>query len=156
MKLAIVGADESKFTERGMVAAKEQITLHLAQGAVTVLVSGHCPKGGVDIWAEEEAIRTMKFMSNLIFHPKTNNWTGYRARNIQIAEACDKIICITPRLLPIQSGNKERGLRYTSSLCHHCVYVENYVDHVQNGGCWTLRYASRELSKPYQLIVVEN
>ena len=96
------------------------------------LVSGHCPKGGVDIWAEE--IADVLGIKKEIYPAEVNQWNdkviidpksydehiitgafhviarmkklkGFRSRNIQIAEACDVLYCIVPRTLPQPSGN---------------------------------------------------
>jgi hypothetical protein len=64
-----------------------------------------------------------------------HTWTGYRARNVKIARASDRVVCVT-----LSSVGR----------CRYC----DTSGHVQNGGCWTLRYAREELRKPTELVVV--
>ncbi len=63
-----------------------------------VLVSGRCPKGGVDVWAEEvnANVDELRWKTE-IYPPKNNRWEpeGYKERNLQIAEACDILYCIS-------------------------------------------------------------
>ena len=95
-----------------------------ALGFDNVLVSGLCPKGGVDIWSEE--IADELGIKKEIYPAEVNQWNdkviidaksydehiitgafhviarskrlkGYRSRNIQIAEACDVLYCIVPK-----------------------------------------------------------
>lgn len=66
------------------------------------------------------------------FPPATRQWsTGYRPRNVQIALACDEVVCLAVRELPPGFS----GMRFR--LCYHC----GTADHVKSGGCWTTRYA---------------
>jgi hypothetical protein len=129
VKVAIVGSEEKYWKPEQIV----KVTLYIHDlldimssswiyGKVT-LVSGRCPKGGIDIWAEIVA-NDLK-LNKEIYPPKTNNWEGYKARNIQIAEACDKLFCIDP---------KSRGEK--------------------TGGKWTMRYAQK-LGKPTSLVEIE-
>jgi len=103
MKIAIVGADEKKWGSVGkvsksnflIIAAKQLIEKILKDNPGCTLVSGACPKGGVDIWAEEVADKLG--VPKEIYPPKVNKWEGgYKQRNIQIAESCDKLACIEP------------------------------------------------------------
>lgn len=116
------------------------------------LISGGCPKGGVDIWAE--IIAVIHRILKKIFHPKINQWndrcdyfencpckndkictanldnscgfkrTGYKSRNIQIAEECDVLYCIDPK-------NRK-----------------------WSGGRWTMNYA-KKLGKEVHLVLIE-
>jgi len=127
MKVAIVGAEESKWTEEQKQKAKESIArifvncVVFATGLMDqrfigkgdykyiTLVSGHCHRGGVDIWAEHLADELG--IPKEIYPAEVHQWNdlrpygelsdemgrddpartlkGYRSRNIQIAEACD-------------------------------------------------------------------
>jgi len=96
MKLAIVGSAEAAWggvrnainAIRAMTAIYTVIQIYKP----TLIISGECPKGGVDEWAEELARdQEIPFKG---FPPTTSNWAGYRARNIQIAEACDRLVAI--------------------------------------------------------------
>lgn len=131
MKIAIVGHEGAKFTEEAKARALVVIS-SLLEPADTILVSGHCHLGGIDIWAEEiaDALKRPK----LIFPPKRLQWSGgFRERNIQIATACDVIHNIVVDRLPVSY----KGMRFTS--CYHC----DTKDHVKSGGCWTALYAQR-------------
>lgn len=123
--VGIVGSEELKFTPQAATEAMNVIHLILCQPDVTGITSGHCPLDGVDIWAEE--IGKDLGLELFIFAPKTKNWDGFKARNIEIARKCTEIHCITPRVL--RNGSKE--------FCYHC----NTRDHVKSGGCWTVKYA---------------
>lgn len=159
MKIAIVGPEESKWEENLKPRAKwwiEQIlngekkfnkaTLPIVYNSVKILdhsgknvyypitlVSGHCPKGGVDIWAEEIAYKLE--ISKEIYPAKTNCWKDYRSRNIQIAKTCDILFCIVP-----------------SHLYNYCKHCEKH-NHPSNGGCWTMKYA-KTLGKETHLVII--
>jgi hypothetical protein len=65
-------------------------------------------------------------------------------RNKKIAEASDRVVCITVKDLP--PGFKEGGWeRY----CYHC----RTDQHIKSGGCWTTKYA-RSLGKLTRTIVI--
>jgi hypothetical protein len=141
-KLAIVGAEESKFTELGAERAIKLIQDLYQRYHPTIVVSGHCHLGGIDIWAMEQREIGMRMKE---FLPEKRSWTYYKKRNIQIAEYAERVICITVDKLP--RGYK--GMRFP--LCYHC----GTTDHVKSGGCWTTKYA-RKLGKPGQTIVIKN
>lgn len=99
-----------------------------------ILVSGGCPKGGVDIYAE--IVADTLGIKKEIYEPQVNQWVdwkseadsegvvilkGYKSRNIQIAEACDIFYCIDAK------------------------------DRAWSGGRWTMNYA-RKLGKEVHLI----
>lgn len=96
MKIAIVGADEKKWGSKFLaIAARQLIEKILKDNPGCVLVSGACPKGGVDIWAEQIADKLG--VPKEIYPPRVNKWEGgYKQRNIKIAESCDKLACIEP------------------------------------------------------------
>lgn len=134
MIAGIVGSEASKFTDVTMIKAIKIITEIMADPLVTFVSSGHCHLGGIDIWAEDIAKALGKYDSKYIFPPRNLGWqTGYKPRNIQIAEASDVVHCITLKELP-PSYN---GMRFPK--CYHC----NTNDHVKSGGCWTVRYAMK-------------
>src|SRR5678809_1063310 len=94
-RVAIVGAEEKKFTPKTKLAAERLIRRVLSVPDV-VLVSGHCHLGGIDIWSEDIAEELHAFDSQFIYPPKVLNWPrGYRPRNIKIAKACEEIHNIT-------------------------------------------------------------
>lgn len=131
MILGIVGPEASKWTEKGEQIARIWIRTLLTREDITGVTSGHCPKGGIDIWVEEELpdIQLIQDVEAFIYTPKANNWHyGYRPRNVQIANKANEMHVIVPRTW----GNR----------CHHCVQ-----DHEPNGGCWTALYAKNKLGK---------
>ena len=119
MKVAIVGAEESKWPKDKIPFAKEQIRQifwdnsymnpETPASGFYKIVSGHSPKGGIDIWVEEylKSIGEEKLLEP--YPPKGNHWAdhyskegileeeGYKSRNIQIAKACDILYCISPK-----------------------------------------------------------
>ncbi len=164
MKIAIVGPQLSKWKskeqiEKTKTIIEELLTSFLVTKQNPVLVSGHCPKGGVDIWAEEIAKKLGCCDPKFIFQAEVNKWEdqkvtessghtdiykGYKSRNIQIAEACDVLYCIVPKKIePLWFPQKE-------GFCKHC----EVFGHTSNGGCWTMKYA-KELGKEIHLIVIE-
>jgi len=106
-RIAIVGASGSHWKEGDKEKVKKTIRGLLKKG--DILVSGGCPFRGVDIWAEEVASEMR--IEQAIFLPKTNNWSGYKARNIRIARECDMLYDIEPK------------------------------GRVRSGGIWTMNYA---------------
>lgn len=145
MIIGIVGAEEAKFTTESKAKAIEIIRELLIRSNVTGFSSGACPKGGVDVWAEEivDALNSHRMVqiSKHIFSPKSNDWeTGFKPRNIDIATISDELHCITPKLLP--DGKP--------LFCYHCKTDE----HVRNGGCWTLKYAVKHFKTKVELHVV--
>ena len=99
IKIAIVGSEENKWSEEQKERAKEVIEKifrdYLDVGYDVVLISGGCPKGGVDVWAEEIADRMG--IKKRIFRPEKNGWYYYRKRNVKIARSCDVIYDIEPK-----------------------------------------------------------
>lgn len=130
-RVAIVGHEGAKFTEGSEAKARRIIRKLLTEPTkATLMVSGHCPLGGVDIWAEEEA--DYMGIPMLIHAPEQNNWpNGFRPRNIKIARTCTEIHVIVVAELPPTFG----GRRFP--FCYHC----NSDDHVKSGGCWTAHFA---------------
>lgn len=126
--IGIVGAEAYKFTAKGEAEARRIIRRILSRPQI-VLVSGRCPRGGVDIWAEERADEIGR--SKRIFEPENRRWEprGYKERNLLIAYYSRVVHCIAPDRIPGQP----------MGYCQHC----EMEGHVQNGGCWTLKRASQ-------------
>jgi len=137
MRIAIVGSEGKYWDYNSRTKAVRKIREifykhvpmdfnHMLFNELT-LVSGGCPKGGVDIFAE--CVADTLLMRKLIFEPDHNSWEGkkgkrgYKQRNIQIAEECDILYCIDP---------KERDW---------------------SGGRWTMNYAEK-LGKETHLILL--
>jgi hypothetical protein len=163
MKIAIVGPEEKKWTEVQKQRAKAQVydllLIEKLRNPNVVLVSGHCPKGGVDIWAEEIADKLG--IQKKIYSAPANQWNdkilfenefhkaiaiGYRSRNIQIAEACDVLYCIVPFV--------EGTYCYHHKPKQHGKVKLQGLNHPQNGGCWTMKH-TKKLGKETHLVVIE-
>lgn len=142
MRIAIVGHEAAKFDKESEREAKDYIRSILSPG--DVVVSGRCPLGGIDVWAEEIAAELG--LETDIYPPASNDWTfGFKPRNIKIAEHCDVIVCIVVDCLP--GGYK--GRRFP--MCYHCKTDQ----HVKSGGRWTALYAQRVCGVPATWVVIE-
>lgn len=140
--LGIVGAEEAKFTKQGAASAKAHILRVIRGYRATLVVSGGCHLGGIDIWATE--IASNLGIASLEYLPKAQSWQYYKARNIQIARKCNVLVNYVVSRLP----NEYTGMRFP--LCYHC----NSTMHVKSGGCWTMNYA-HSLGKRVHRILVE-
>lgn len=131
MNIGIVGSSEGRFNPDTMKKAMDIIHKIIDDTKTTKVVSGHCPNGGVDIWAENYAKHTNK--PTEIFTPEQNSWDGeygYKARNIDIAMHSDILHVITI---------KNTKFHNSSTYCYHC----NTDTHVRSGGCWTGKHAQK-------------
>lgn len=138
MRVGIVGHEQAKFTPATERAARALLSEALDILGPTTILSGHCPLGGVDIWAEE--IAAERGVPMIVHAPKTLTWSGpfgYKARNLAIARGSDLVICVALRELPRSFA----GPRFEA--CYHC--AGRNPPHVKGGGCWTAwRCKSRE------------
>ena len=145
MRIGIVGSGEEKFSPVAEKEAKKIIKELLSEKG-TILVSGHSPMGGIDVWAEQIATELRIPMDLKI--PKQMKWDapyGYKQRNLDIAKESEKLYIIVPDKYP--KGYK--GKRYEE--CYHC----RNTFHIKSGGCYTGRKAL-ELNKPVVWYVVAN
>ncbi len=131
MNIAIVGASVPDNEE----LIKSEIRKILNDEDNPILISGGAK--GVDTIASKMAEELG--VKSIIFLPQVMQWDppneiGYKARNIQIAEYCDKLYCFPARL---------RDRR-----CYHCD-----ADHQVSGGCWTMWYA-RKKGKETKIILL--
>lgn len=127
MKVGIVGHGADKFNA-GTKTQAITIIRELLSQPDAVLVSGHSPEGGVDIWAEDAAKELGVPME--IKAPKQQRWDapyGYRARNLDIARTADEVHVIVIAEYP----DGYSGMKFRE--CYHC----KSSDHVKSGGCWT-------------------
>lgn len=130
--IGIVGHEEAKFTFE-----TEKIARIIIRGLLSdprsIVVSGDCPLGGIDVWSEDEA--DLLGRGKKIFPPKNNRWEpdGFKARNIQIAEVSSEVNVIVVRELP----PSYRGRRFP--ICYHC----GSKTHIKSGACWTAKYAQK-------------
>ena len=150
MKLAIVGTSKVGYGDQADRLLEEVRTLIMKYyeefGKKLIIVSGHSPKGGTDIFAE--AIARNFGIKTEIYPPEINQWAGknvnhkrlkgYKARNVQIARACNILYCFT-----LSNSDRRKG-------CYHC---QNYK-HLRSGGCWTFKNA-QELKKEVHMIIVD-
>jgi hypothetical protein len=174
LKVGIVGPEESKWKSKEQIEnAKFEIRKILfincfdGYGKKTgTLVSGHCPKGGVDIWAEE--IADNLGIKKEIYPVEVNQWEdeteywgethdvthilkGYKSRNIQIAKACDVLYDIESK----GSCKHCDGFGYyrdyaitPNKECSYCKGTGNY-----SGGTWTYRKALEMGREAYQVVI---
>lgn len=150
MKVGIVGAGADKFTEASKLMAVGIIRGLLKEG--DVVVSGHSPVGGVDIWAEEVAAE--KGLKTEIYAPQVDRWDGgnrigYKQRNRQIAENSDEVNVIVVDTYPPGFA------AHRFPVCYHCIKRGQENTHSKSGGCWTALRA-QELGKPATWHVVRN
>lgn len=132
MHIGIVGHEAAKFTPVTEAAARILIARLLAP-LDAICVSGACPLGGIDVWAEEIAISLGR--QTRIFAPATPSWeSGYKPRNILIAQTSDVVHNIVVAELPPTYA----GMRF--QRCYHC----RTDAHVKSGGCWTAKLAERD------------
>lgn len=134
MRVGIIGCASDKFSIRAEKKAKDIIHQILSRPEAEVLVSGHCPIGGVDIWAEEEA--KLLEMKQDIKIPKQHSWDGeygFKKRNLDIARDSDGVHVIVVDRYP----KGYNGRRFTDGegnpFCYHC----RMGGHIKSGGCWT-------------------
>jgi len=103
LKVAIVGSEEKKWNEYQKVGAKSFIRTILSNDNVKVMISGDCPNGGVDKWAESIAGDPSCGVTALIYSPEINRWKdkggemGFRTRNLKIARNCDILYDLEPK-----------------------------------------------------------
>ena len=176
IKIGVVGPEESKWKPEQIPKTKSYIrdifnkyasdTLTHGPYKPLVLVSGHCPKFGVDIWAEEVADKLG--IKKEIYAPEVNQWEdkifpsfgmpsvedkkqkGYRSRNIDMAKVCDICYCIVPRAGKGQIVDVSDARKYNRNI--YCIHCKEF-GHPTNGGCWTMKYAEK-LGKEVHLAVI--
>ena len=96
MKIAIVGAEESKWSGKQKEDAYHILTALISYwNRGHIFISGRCPKGGIDIWGE--FIANNYNMKTEIYPPEQNSKEYYFKRNRQIAEAADILYCLSPK-----------------------------------------------------------
>ena len=128
--IGIVGHEGAKFTPAKEAEARALIRYIIQDSGADVVISGKCPLGGIDIWAVEEASKMSVMI--LEYPPEVDAWDppgaiGFKARNMQIADASDVVHCIVVKEYP----ETYTGRRFT--YCYHC----KSDDHIKSGGCWT-------------------
>ncbi|HEC65448.1 hypothetical protein LCGC14_2589450 [marine sediment metagenome] len=130
MKIAIVGS--SKLTEKEKQLARDAILKIIEEhGQDHIYISGGAR--GVD--TEVHTMAQNNDVEIIEHHPSSNNWDGFKMRNICIANDCDILYCITT------------PMKYTP--CYHC----DDPTHEKTAGCWTMNYA-KKLKKETHLVIV--
>lgn len=115
-----------------------------------IVISGHSPVGGIDIWAEELANRNGYHTDIKV--PEQHRWDapyGYKARNLDIARESDYLYVILANVYPEEYS----GRRF--KICYHCARKGGGTEHVKSGGCWT-GYKALEFGNRVEWFVVEN
>jgi hypothetical protein len=145
-RVGIIGHGADKFTPETEAQARAVIRSLLSRE--DIVVSGHSPVGGVDIWAEEIGVDVGAAMD--IKAPESPRWEGvfgkpgYKARNLDIARSSDEVHVIVAAVYP----PNYRGRRFP--LCYHC----GTNDHIKSGACWTAKEA-KKLGKTATWHVIE-
>lgn len=138
--MGIVGNGSDKFTAYGELKARELI--HCLLLGADMLVSGHSPVGGIDIWSEDEARFlgiAMDLKVPLIAAWNPPNGYGFKARNLDIARCSDVVHVIVADTYPLDY----RGRKW--SFCYHCrdsAERDFGHNHIKSGGCWTGNHAA--------------
>lgn len=157
MNIGIIGHEAGKFTGPTKANALIKISDIIAAHPDPVVVSGRCPLGGVDVWAEEMA--DSLGIKKLIFPPAKPQWEGgYKPRNIEIATWSEIVYVIVvgtlPPGYPIEPWNR--------GPCYHC-YKRKFpnsraelfnLKHVKSGACWTAWYAIEKLGKEARWVII--
>ena len=122
MKIAIVGTSKL-LTPDQLFGTVNTIAEILGSNLSATIISGGAL--GVDTLVEQQCKLFNRECK--VYRPENAEWgdldttLGYKARNMQIAEECDKLYCIT---VPMR---KHR--------CYHC----DSDTHEKTGGCWTAK-----------------
>lgn len=130
MKLGIVGHAEEKFCSITRQAARAVIRDLINEVQPELIISGHSPMGGIDIWAIEKAKQFN--IPVLEFAPTHFQWEGkggFKERNLKIARVADLVVCIVVAEYPPGFV----GMKF--QRCYHCTIMN--PPHVKSGGCWT-------------------
>lgn len=131
-KVAIVGTSImlSESEERNIIEIVSNIIKSSPRDA-TIISGGSL---GVDSIAIEVA--EMLAYKTEVYKPETNDWEGYKERNLWLARDCDELHCIS---VPVHK-----------QPCYHHSGIP--APHEKTAGCWTLNKA-KELDKKCELLV---
>ncbi len=141
-RIAFVGAQQSRWDRAGVDLDSLKMNIHyvmnryLDDSGPYIFVSGACPKGGVDIIAEEVADELG--LEKEIYPPDILAWTGsgqkwgYKERNLIIAAVSDIVINIDPP--GVKSGGEWTRLaakklgRVTHRMEYHSHGLQDWTD----------------------------
>ena len=124
MQIGIVGS--SKIKENDVLIFVKNILNKFTKN--TVIITGGAK--GVDT-AVKQCCDELGYICKEIF-PKSNNWEGFKERNLQIAKESDHVISI--------------ALPYSKQFCYHC----NSKTHEKTAGCYTGKHC-----KSYEVMIFE-
>jgi len=122
MKIAIVGAEESKWKPEQKKKAKHFIRkllfMRMLAGHLPVVVSGHCPKGGVDIWAEE--IADELGIKKEIYPAEHKGWNDKIIWELEKEIPKNYVVCENPLVSELKQNDlqamKKDGLKPIANL----------------------------------------
>ena len=139
VKIAFVGSSEKWWVPYQRKEAIQFILDIIEKYPNFEIVSGGCPYGGVDIWAE--AIAYALGTEPVIFNPKGHGWIHWRNRNMEIAEYCDILYCIEPEWDVSMGASK--------------AYIWRGKKCRRSGGIWTMDYARNVCDKEVYVEVID-
>jgi len=113
MKIGIVGSSKCPYNADSIFFIKNIIDSYPPD---TTFISGGAK--GVDVIVED--ICELMGRTIIIHNPRTNNWAGFKERNIRIADMSDEVVSV--------------ALKYSGNRCYHC----NSISHDKTAGCWTM------------------
>jgi len=137
IRIGFVGHGEEKFTEVTSKAAKDFINSILDLYDSPVVVSGHSPMGGVDIYSED--IADERECEKIIHAPRLHVWKGqgygFKDRNEDIGRDSEILYNLVVKDYPPNFKGTKIGYDY------HC--GDRVPKHVKSGGCWTAWFAHK-------------
>jgi hypothetical protein len=146
VKIGIVGHCGEKFTEETKAKSIQLIYSILSSQKDAILISGHSPAEGIDVWAEEVA-KNLRLQIELKI-AEENVWYGEhgnRKKFIDIARSSDDIHVIVVEKYPPNYTHRKY------KKCIHCLGARSA--HVKSGTCWLGIYA-RKLKKRVQWHII--
>ena len=118
VKIAVVGSREGAWNKGNRAEAQATVGYFIgrasgqymmaASAKALTVISGACPKGGVDIWARD--LCNAYGIDFIEYPPGFQVWggkNGYKARNDRIAEECDIMLVVR------STRSNTRGSAYT-------------------------------------------
>ena len=134
--IGIVGSSRitPDFLERAELTVRG-ILYRYNKSNTTIVSGGNKGRRGTD-GIDDIAVRIAEKMGypTIVYKPKNTFWSGYKERNLQIANASDKVYSIAmPMLNPADE-------------CYHCAIPNN---HAKTAGCWTAKHC-----REHELVVL--
>lgn len=152
MKIAIVGTsinltENEERDARQLIAGliKGEPESYSNPELITVISGG---AKGIDTLAVEVAKGLG--CKTLVFNPKRPEWKYYSKRNLEIAEKCDKLFCIS-----VPNRNKSTLCYFHHKDAFNDTNPDKIQKHEKTAGCWTMQKA-KELGKQCFLYVTVN